>query len=68
MDADIFVTVASDTVLDPHAIEAIMLAFGDRTVFGATGLVRVLNRRRNVLTRLIDLRYANAFLLDSRRT
>ena len=30
----------------------------------ATALVRVLNRDRNVLTRLIDLRYANAFLLD----
>lgn len=63
-DADIFVTVDSDTVLDPHAIEALIHVFRDRTVFGATGLVRVLNRRRNLLTRLIDLRYANAFLLD----
>jgi hyaluronan synthase len=63
-DADIFVTVDSDTVLDERAVEEIVAVFRDRTVFGATGLVRVLNRRRNVLTRLIDLRYANAFLLD----
>jgi hyaluronan synthase len=63
-DADIFVTVDSDTILDPHAIEALLRAFRDRTVMGVTGFVRVLNRHRNVLTRLIDLRYANAFLLD----
>lgn len=63
-DADIYVTVDSDTVLDPHAIEALLGAFKDRAVLGATGFVRVLNRRRNLLTRLIDLRYANAFLLD----
>jgi hyaluronan synthase len=63
-DADIFVTVDSDTVLDPGAIAALLHAFRDERVLGATGLVRVLNRDRNVLTRLIDLRYANAFLLD----
>jgi hyaluronan synthase len=63
-DTDIFVTVDSDTVLDPGAIEALLTAFADRTVLGATALVRVLNNRRNLLTRLIDLRYANAFLLD----
>ena len=63
-DADIFVTVDSDTVLDPGAIAALLRAFRDQRVLGATALVRVLNRDRNVLTRLIDLRYANAFLLD----
>ena len=35
-DADIFVTVDSDTVLDPHAVEALLRVFRDRTVFGAT--------------------------------
>lgn len=63
-DADIFVTVDSDTVLDPGAIAALVGTFCDERVMGATALVRVLNRDRNVLTRLIDLRYANAFLLD----
>src|SRR3954454_7342 len=63
-DADIFVTVDSDTVLDPGAIAALVRSFCDERVMGATALVRVLNRDRNVLTRLIDLRYANAFLLD----
>ena len=57
-DADIFVTVDSDTVLDPGAIAALLGAFRDQRVLGATALVRVLNRDRNVLTRLIDLRYA----------
>jgi hyaluronan synthase len=63
-DADIFVTVDSDTVLDPGAIAALLRSFRNPEVRGATALVRVLNRDRNLLTRLIDLRYANAFLLD----
>ena len=41
-DADIFVTVDSDTVLDPGAIAALLGAFRDQRVLGATALVRVL--------------------------
>jgi hyaluronan synthase len=63
-DADIFLTVDSDTVLDPDALRAILPSFNDPRIMGATGLVRVLNRRRNLLTRLVDLRYANAFMMD----
>jgi hyaluronan synthase len=63
-DADIFLTVDSDTVLDPRALESLLPAFEDPRVMGATGLVRVLNRRKNLLTRLVDLRYANAFMMD----
>lgn len=62
--ADVIVTVDSDTVLAPDALGRLLEVFADPTVRGATGMVRVLNRTRNVLTRLIDLRYANAFLLD----
>jgi hyaluronan synthase len=62
--ADIFVTVDSDTVLDDRALAKLLVAFDDPRVTGATGLVRVLNKRRNLLTRLVDLRYANAFLMD----
>ena len=37
-DADIFVTVDSDTVLDPGAIAALLGAFRDQRVLGATAL------------------------------
>jgi hyaluronan synthase len=63
-DATIFVTVDSDTVLASDAIQHLLAPFADRSVLGTTALVRVLNGRTNLLTRLIDLRYANAFLLD----
>lgn len=63
-EATVVVTVDSDTVLAPDALARLLAVFADPTVMGATAMVRVLNRQRNVLTRLIDLRYANAFLLD----
>jgi hyaluronan synthase len=63
-DTDIFLTVDSDTVLDDAALANILPSFEDPRVMGATGMVRVLNRRKNLLTRLVDLRYANAFLMD----
>jgi len=62
--ATLFVTVDSDTVVSPGAVEALVGAFADYRVKGATGMVRALNGRANLLTRLIDVRYANAFLLD----
>ncbi len=63
-DADVFVTIDSDTVLDPDSIDNLLAAFDDPDVTAATGLVLALNHDRNLLTRLIDLRYANAFLVE----
>lgn len=62
--SDIVVTIDSDTVLEPTAIEEGLLPFRDPQVKAVTANVRALNHRRNLLTRLIDLRYANAFLYD----
>jgi hyaluronan synthase len=63
-DADFFVCVDSDTLLSPDALEEARLPFADPRVTGMTGLVLASNRRRNVLTALIDLRYASAFLAE----
>lgn len=63
-DMDVFLGVDSDTVLHPSAIEEGMAPFKDAHVHAVTGLVLALNATKNVLTRLIDLRYANAFLYE----
>jgi hyaluronan synthase len=62
--SDIVVTIDSDTVLDSSAIAEGLRPFGDPKVTAVTANVRALNHRRNMLTRLIDLRYANAFLFE----
>ena len=62
--SDVVVTIDSDTVLDHAAIEEGLKPFQDPTVKAVAANVRALNHRRNLLTRLIDLRYANAFLFD----
>lgn len=63
-DADLLLCVDSDTVLDERALEQILPPFLDDDVTVVTGLVLALNYRTNILTRLIDLRYANAFLFE----
>lgn len=63
-DAGVYLTVDSDTVVQPDAFDNLLAAFDDPDVTGATGLVLALNHDRNVLTRLIDVRYANAFLIE----
>lgn len=62
--ADIYLCVDSDTVLDAHAVEEGLRPFSDPAVTGVAGLVSAHNRRRNLLTRLIDLRYVSAFLSE----
>ena len=62
--ADLFCTIDSDTVLDSHAIAEGIKPFADARIQAVTGNVRALNHRRNLLTKLIDLRYANAFLYE----
>ncbi|PSL04144.1 hyaluronan synthase [Haloactinopolyspora alba] len=61
-EVDVFVCVDSDSVLEPNAIAEGMRAFRSRKVTAATGLVLPLNYETNALTRLQDVRYANAFL------
>lgn len=60
--ADIYLCVDSDTALKYDAIEKSLAYFSDGRVQAVTGCVFALNWDANLLTRLIDLRYVNAFL------
>jgi hyaluronan synthase len=55
------VTIDSDTGVDPDGVTEIVRAFEDEHVGAVTGDVGVTNERRNVLTRLIGMRYWVAF-------
>ncbi|HVB45065.1 MAG TPA: glycosyltransferase family 2 protein [Streptosporangiaceae bacterium] len=61
-DADIYVCIDSDTVLKYDAMEKALQYFDSPRVQAVTGWVLAANWDFNLLTRLIDLRYANAFL------
>jgi hyaluronan synthase len=61
-NADVYLCVDSDTILHPEAIANALRPFKKRRVQATTGAVFAANRNRNILTRLIDLRYCYAFL------
>jgi hyaluronan synthase len=63
-EADLLLCVDSDTVLDGRAVEKAIIPFAEERVKVVTGLVLAINYRKNLLTRLTDLRYANAFLFE----
>jgi hyaluronan synthase len=58
---DIVITIDSDTVLLPDAIRKIVRRFEEPKVGAVTGNVEVINKRENLLTRLISYRYWTAF-------
>lgn len=62
--ADVYLCVDSDTVLDEDAVRLGIRHFNDNRVNVVTGLVLAHNRAKNLLTRFIDMRYANAMLGD----
>lgn len=59
---DVFVGIDCDTVLEPNAVGQGMRPFTDPTVMASSGIVVAANHERNLLTRLIDVRYVNGFL------
>lgn len=61
-DADLYLCVDSDTVLAETAVAELCAPFVRRRINCVTGLVLAHNRSVNLLTRLIDMRYVNAFL------
>lgn len=61
-DADVYLAVDSDTIAAPDAVEQLLKPFARRRVHCTTALVMANNRATNLLTRLIDMRYVNAFL------
>jgi hyaluronan synthase/N-acetylglucosaminyltransferase len=58
---EIVVTIDSDTIVAIDGVRQIVQAFEDPRVGGATGDVGVTNWRKNLLTRLIGMRYWIAF-------
>ncbi|WP_155054543.1 glycosyltransferase [Streptomyces blattellae] len=60
--ADVYLCIDSDTVLDQKAVAELLRPFAHRRVMCVTGLLLAHNRATNLLTRLIDMRYVNAFL------
>ena len=60
-DADYYVTVDSDTVLDKDAIKNGMIAFTDPEVTAAGGIIFGANAHKNLLTRLVDLGFTGSF-------
>ncbi|MER5178411.1 glycosyltransferase [Streptomyces sp. NPDC002896] len=61
-EADIFCTVDSDTVLDPHAIREGIAPFSRADITSVAGVLLGLNHAKNLLTRLVDLSYVMSFL------
>lgn len=61
-NADLYLCVDSDTIADETAVAELCAPFARRRVNCVTGLVLANNRSVNLLTRLIDMRYVNAFL------
>lgn len=58
---DILVTIDSDTIVSPDGVQEIVRPFADPRVGAVTGDVGVTNWRKNILTRLIGMRYWVAF-------
>ncbi|MEV0614334.1 glycosyltransferase family 2 protein [Nonomuraea sp. NPDC050404] len=56
-DADIFMTLDSDSVLDRHAVREGLAPFADPRVQSVAGHVLVLNRAANLLTRMTCVLY-----------
>lgn len=61
-DAEIFITIDSDTVLDKNAIKSGLRPFGDEKVMSVAGMLIGLNNRHNFLTRLVDLGFVTSFI------
>lgn len=63
-DADVFLTVDSDSIISPRALEELLKAFNHEDIFAVTGHINAKNAGENLLTRLIDIRYDNAFRVE----
>lgn len=61
--ADVFVTVDSDSVLDPDGIREGLKPFADPDIHAVSGAIVGLNWRRNLLTRVLDIEFVNSFVV-----
>ena len=58
---EIVVFIDSDTIIEENALKYIVAPFEDARVGGATGKVQVENRFKNLLTRMLGVRYIMSF-------
>jgi hyaluronan synthase len=63
-DADVYITVDSDSCLAPNAVEEVLLPFARRNVQSVAGIVLATNHRANLLTRITDLWFVTGQLTD----
>ena len=63
-DADIYLTVDSDGILDRQAIKEGLKPFVDDSVMSVAGVVMAINSQKNLLTRFTDLWFVMGQLVD----
>ncbi|MCQ9178578.1 glycosyltransferase [Streptomyces sp. IBSBF 2953] len=63
-DADVYVTVDSDSCLAPNALAELLLPFSKARVQSVAGIVLATNARRSLFTRLTDLWFTTGQLTD----
>jgi hyaluronan synthase len=61
---DVFVTIDSDGYLFPDAVRQLLIPMKDKKVMGVTGHINARNRDANWFTKLLDMRYDNAFRVE----
>nr|WP_236838630.1 glycosyltransferase family 2 protein [Caldalkalibacillus salinus] len=64
LTGDMIVTVDSDGYLYPNAVRELLKPFNDPEVIAVTGYINARNRDDNWFTRLLDMRYDNAFRVE----
>ena len=63
-DADLFVTVDSDSMLDAEALHEIVQPFSDPRVMSVAGVILAINNRENLLARVTDVIFVGQQLID----
>jgi hyaluronan synthase len=63
-EADIYITVDSDAILDYEAITEAMKPFADPDVASVAGVLLLANNRKNLITRTSELWYVTSELVD----
>ena len=63
-DADLFVTVDSDSMLDAEALREIVQPFSDPRVMSVAGVILAINNRENLLARVTDVIFVGQQLID----
>ncbi|MET3726979.1 hyaluronan synthase [Fictibacillus halophilus] len=61
---DIIFTVDSDGYVYPDAVRELLRPFHDEEVMAVTGHINARNKDENIFTKLLDMRYDNAFRVE----